>query len=161
MGAGQWGRRLVRAVVQRVGRARVLVDGAVVGKIGRGLCVLVCAMKGDGEEDAQFLARKLASLRIFPCERGKMNLDVRDVSGGVLLVSQFTLAADTTSGSRPSFSAAMEASGAQALLSALASRLKDAGLPVESGRFGTKMDLELVNDGPVTIYLDSRAKTRN
>jgi len=102
----------VRAVVQRVAWARVRVDGAIQGEIARGLCVLLCAMQGDDASDCAFMARKLGSLRIFPDAQERMNLSINDVAGGVLLVSQFTLAADTTSGSRPSFSSAMPADAA-------------------------------------------------
>jgi D-tyrosyl-tRNA(Tyr) deacylase len=150
----------MRAVVQRVTRARVLVDGQVAGEIGPGLCVLVGAMSGDTAEDVAFLARKLATLRIFQDRAGKMNLNVADAGGSVLLVSQFTLAADTTSGTRPSFSGALEPGPAAQLLEQLAVLLRERGLHVATGRFGARMELELTNSGPVTICLDSRAKKR-
>ena len=150
----------MRAVVQRVSRAGVAVAGETVGAIGRGLCVLVGAMNDDGLEDAAFIARKLATLRIFPDEEGKMNLSVANVGGSVLLISQFTLAADTTSGTRPSFSSAMPPDKAQPLLDELAGLLRGQGLTVETGEFGAKMEVEIVNDGPVTIFLDSRMKRR-
>ena len=150
----------MRAVVQRVRRAQVLVAGECVGAIGEGLCVLVGAMAADGPEDAAYLARKLATLRIFHDSAGKMNRSVADVGGSLLVVPQFTLAADTTSGTRPSFSAAMEPALAAPLLAALEQALRDVGLTVASGRFGAHMQVELVNDGPVTILLDSKDKKR-
>jgi D-aminoacyl-tRNA deacylase len=150
----------MRAVVQRVSRARVTVAGRVTGEIAHGLCVLLGAVDGDTEVDARFIARKLASLRIFPDTEDKMNLDVRAAGGGVLLVSQFTLAADTTSGTRPSFARAMVPEPAQALLAVVRRELEQAGLPVAAGEFGAKMNVELVNDGPVTLILDSQDKRR-
>jgi D-aminoacyl-tRNA deacylase len=150
----------MRAVVQRCAWARVLVDGEVVGAIGLGLCVLAGALDGDTRTDAAFIANKLATLRIFPDSAGKMNLDVREAGGAVLLISQFTLAADTTSGTRPSFSSAMTPEQAVALLAELKAQLETKGLHVESGRFREKMLVELANDGPVTIILDSRNKAR-
>ena len=150
----------MRAVLQRVSSAQVAVDGAVVGRIGRGLCVLACAVEGDSRKDAEFIARKLASLRIFPNDAGRMNRDVRQVGGAVLPVSQFTLAADTTSGARPSFINALEPEKAAALLGLVKAGLEAEGLRVEEGSFGAKMQLELTNDGPVTIILDSQDKRR-
>jgi D-tyrosyl-tRNA(Tyr) deacylase len=151
----------VRCVLQRVKRASVLVEGEVIGAIGPGLCVLVGAMQGDGPLDAKFIAAKIASLRVFPDAEGKMNLDVRNGGNAVLLISQFTLAADTTSGTRPSFSAALPPVEAVTLLDELQRLLEGEGLSVQTGRFGAKMDVELVNDGPVTICLDSRDKRRS
>jgi D-tyrosyl-tRNA(Tyr) deacylase len=150
----------MRAVIQRVSRAEVRVDGAVVGAIGPGMCVLACAAAGDTADDAQFIARKVASLRIFPDAQGRMNLSLTDTGGAVLLISQFTLAADTTSGTRPSFSGAMEPEGATELLAVVGAALSLSGLTVAGGTFGAHMELELVNDGPVTIVLDSRDKRR-
>lgn len=150
----------MRAVVQRVAKAQVRVDGEVVGAIGPGLCVFVGALDGDRLEDAQFMARKLAGLRIFHDEQGKMNRSVIDVGGAILLVSQFTLAADTTSGTRPSFTAAMAPEPAEGLLADLIALLRARGIGVETGRFGAVMAVELVNQGPVTIILDSRNKRR-
>ncbi|MCC7478178.1 D-tyrosyl-tRNA(Tyr) deacylase [bacterium] len=150
----------MRCVVQRVSRASVSVGGESVGAIGPGLCVLVGALEGDGPEDCAFMARKLSSLRIFTDSDGRMNLDVRAAGNAVLLVSQFTLAADTTSGTRPSFSSAMAPQAAQELLEGLKGLLEAEGLQVQTGRFGAKMDVELVNEGPVTILLDSRDKKR-
>ena len=150
----------MRAVIQRVRQAQVMVAGSTTGSIGHGLLALVCAMKGDEPKDAEFIARKLASLRIFPDEMGKMNRSVTDVGGGVLLVSQFTLSADTTSGTRPSFSSSMDPDGAEDLLRDVENALRDLSLVVVTGSFGDYMQIELVNDGPVTISLDSRAKVR-
>jgi D-tyrosyl-tRNA(Tyr) deacylase len=150
----------MRAVVQRAAWARVTADGEITGEIGPGLCVLVGALSGDTLDDVRFLCRKLATLRIFPDGAGRMNLDVREAGGAVLLVSQFTLAADTRSGTRPSFSAALEPQAAAELLGQLAALLRAEGLTVATGRFGEKMNVELANDGPVTIYLDSRNKQR-
>lgn len=150
----------MRAVVQRVSSARVTVDGRVTGEIGQGLCVLAGAVEGDTETDARFIAHKLASTRVFPDEAGRMNLDVRAIGGAVLLISQFTLAADTTSGTRPSFSRAMPPEPAQALLSVVRRELEQAGLTVAEGEFGAKMLVELANDGPVTLVLDSQDKRR-
>jgi D-tyrosyl-tRNA(Tyr) deacylase len=140
--------------------ARVEVDGAVVGEVGPGLCVLLGAMQGDTAADARFIAGKLAGLRIFADEAGKMNRSVRDVDGGVLLVSQFTLAADTTSGTRPGFSRALEPAAAEALCELAAGELAAAGLRVAQGVFGAHMQVSLLNDGPVTIILDSQAKVK-
>ena len=148
----------MRAVLQRVSRAQVRVDGAVVGRVGRGLCVLLCAMDGDTDSDAQFMARKIPSLRIFPDADGRMNLDLSALSGELLLISQFTLAADTTSGTRPSFSKAAVPTEGQRLVDLTAELLKAQGIEVQAGIFGAKMEVELVDDGPITILLDSRDK---
>ena len=150
----------MRAVVQRVSQARVEVDGTATGEIAQGLLVLACAMTGDTSTDAEFIARKLASLRIFPDTEGKMNRDVRETGGSVLVVSQFTLAADTTSGTRPGFSRAMPPEPAAELVAQVCRLLRAEGLTVETGSFGAKMAVSLVNDGPVTIILDSQAKVR-
>ena len=150
----------MRVVIQRVSRASVSVSGRAIGEIGEGLCVLVGAMAGDSSEDVSFIARKLASLRIFHDEQGKMNRSVADCGGAILLVSQFTLAADTTSGTRPSFSAAMQPRAASELLDELAARLREVGLEVATGEFGAVMDVEILNNGPVTIVLDSRVKKK-
>jgi D-tyrosyl-tRNA(Tyr) deacylase len=148
----------MRAVVQRVAAAEVTVDGASVGRIGCGLCVLLGAMRGDTQQDARFIAGKLATLRIFADEAGKMNRSVADIAGAVLLVSQFTLAADTTSGTRPGFSNALEPEAAKALCAVVAADLRGRGLAVGEGVFGAHMAVALVNDGPVTILLDSQHK---
>jgi D-aminoacyl-tRNA deacylase len=148
----------VIAVVQRVSRAEVRVDGAAVGRIGRGLLVLVGIERGDGEADADLLARKIAALRIFP-GRVPMDLAAAEVGGGVLLVSQFTLAGSVHKGNRPSFDRAEEPARAQALYERVADRLRELGLPVETGQFAAMMEVELINDGPVTFIVEARAGT--
>lgn len=145
----------MRALIQRVSQARVSVAGAVVGEVGPGLLVLVCAMAGDDEAGAAALAAKVAKLRIFRDEAGRMNLSVLDTGGAALVVSQFTLAADTSSGNRPGFSSAAPPETGERLYLAFAGALRGAGVPVATGRFGADMKVELVNDGPVTIWLDS------
>jgi D-tyrosyl-tRNA(Tyr) deacylase len=146
----------MRAVVQRVARAEVRVDGRVTGAVARGLCVLLGVGQGDGEEDARFLADKVAGLRIFEDAAGKMNLAVGEVGGGVLVVSQFTLLGDVRKGNRPSFTDAAPPEAANALYERFCALLAARGLPVGTGVFRAHMDVELVNDGPVTILLDSR-----
>ena len=150
----------MRAVIQRVSRARVVVDGRTVGEIDAGLCVLVGALAGDDQSDVDFMARKLSTLRVFHDQDGKMNRSVMDTGGSILLVSQFTLAADTTSGTRPSFTSALEPEKAQPMLEELANRLQSNGICVETGLFGARMLVELTNEGPVTIFIDSRDKRR-
>jgi len=145
----------VRALLQRVSEASVTVDGARIGEIGRGLLILACAMPGDDEATVTRLAAKIAKLRIFEDEAGKMNLSLPDAGGAALVVSQFTLAADTSRGNRPGFSGAAAPAEAERLYLALADALRSEGLPVETGRFGADMKVALVNDGPVTIWLDS------
>jgi D-aminoacyl-tRNA deacylase len=146
----------MKAVLQRVTRAEVRVDGASVGAIERGLCVLVGVAQGDTAADADALAEKVATLRIFEDAAGKMNLSVADVSGGVLAVSQFTLLADTRRGRRPSFTEAMEPAVAERLFARFCDAVRKRSLPVETGRFGATMHVDLVNDGPVTILLDTK-----
>lgn len=145
----------MRALIQRVSEAEVKVDGETTGKIGRGLLVLICAMQGDGDEAPAKMAARVAKLRIFRDEADKMNKSVLDVEGAVLVVSQFTLAADTRSGNRPGFSSAAAPDRGEALYLAFGEELRKLGLPVENGRFGADMKVALVNDGPVTIWLDS------
>jgi D-tyrosyl-tRNA(Tyr) deacylase len=140
----------VRAVVQRVSRARATPGG----EIGRGLCVLVGVARGDGEEQALRLAGKIARLRIFSDDEGRFDRSVTDVGGSVLVVSQFTLIAATAKGNRPSFAEAAQPQEAEALYEGLCAELGALGVPVERGVFGAKMEVELVNDGPVTIVLD-------
>ncbi|MHA6344556.1 D-aminoacyl-tRNA deacylase [Roseivivax sp. CAU 1761] len=147
----------MRALLQRVSRASVSVEGAVLGEIGRGLAVLVCAMQGDGEAEAARLAAKVARLRIFRDAEGRMNRSVRDAGGAALVVSQFTLAADTSRGNRPGFSAAAAPDLGERLYEHFAGCLQAEGVPVAMGRFGADMQVALVNDGPVTIWLDSGA----
>jgi D-tyrosyl-tRNA(Tyr) deacylase len=140
----------MRAVVQRVSRARVSPGG----EIGRGLCVLLGVARADGEEQAARLAAKVARLRIFPDEQGRFDRSLEEVSGSVLVVSQFTLIADTAKGNRPSFAEAAPPEDAEPLYEHFCAELRGLGVPVETGVFGGKMELELVNDGPVTIVLD-------
>ncbi|MEM9708643.1 MAG: D-aminoacyl-tRNA deacylase [Pseudomonadota bacterium] len=147
----------MRALVQRVSEARVRVAGAVIGEVGEGMLVLVCAMAGDGLAEAEALAGKVSKLRIFRDEAGRMNRSLIDVQGGALVVSQFTLAADTRRGNRPGFSAAAPPEEGEKLYLAFAAALQNAKVPVATGRFGASMAVELVNDGPVTIWLDTDA----
>ena len=146
----------MRLVVQRVTRASVTVDGEITGKIGKGYMVLVGAEVGDTEADARLCADKLAGLRVFVDDEDKMNRSVLDVGGEILLVSQFTLLGDARHGRRPSFIAAARPEVAEPLLETMKAMLEEKGLHVETGRFRAHMDVELVNDGPVTILIDSR-----
>ena len=145
----------MRAVVQRVSRAEVRVGGEVVGAIGHGLCVLVGVSTDDDDSRCDRLAAKLAALRIFADLDGKMNRSVVDVAGSVLVVSQFTLYGDVARGNRPSFIAAARPEQAEPLLERLVARLLEQGLTVSTGRFRADMQVELVNDGPVTLVLDT------
>jgi D-tyrosyl-tRNA(Tyr) deacylase len=147
----------MRAVVQRVSRASVSVGGQVVGEIDRGLLVLFGAGAGDGPADLAYIVEKTANLRIFPDEAGKMNRSVLDIGGSVLVVSQFTLYGDARQGRRPAFTAALEPVAARALYDQAIEAFRTAGVRrVEAGEFGADMEVELVNDGPVTILLESR-----
>jgi D-tyrosyl-tRNA(Tyr) deacylase len=145
----------MRAVVQRVSRGQVTVRGEVVGRIERGLLVLLGVAGTDKEADADYLADKIAGLRIFEDDAGKMNRSVGDAGGAVLVVSQFTLYGDVRRGKRPSFDAAAPPEQARRLYEYFAERIRAAGLRCETGRFQAMMQVELVNDGPVTILLDS------
>ena len=145
----------MRAVVQRVKRCRVSVGGETVGEIGAGLLVLLGIAQGDTEAAAEYLADKVAGLRIFEDPEGKMNLAATDVGGAVLVVSQFTLYGDVRRGKRPSFDAAARPEQARPLYEYFVARLRAAGLRCQTGRFQEMMQVELVNDGPVTILLDS------
>ncbi|GGE35153.1 D-aminoacyl-tRNA deacylase [Primorskyibacter flagellatus] len=147
----------MRVLLQRVSEARVRVDGAVVGQCRAGLLILVCAMQGDTEAQAEALAAKVAKCRIFQDDQGKMNRSVLDIGGSILVVSQFTLAADTRSGNRPGFSSAAAPEDGRRLYEHFAGALSGLGLPVETGRFGADMKVSLVNDGPVTIWMDTGA----
>ena len=146
----------MRAVVQRVRRAEVRVDGEVVGRIGRGLLVLVGAGQGDSESDAVYLADKVLGLRIFADEAGQMNRALAEVGGALLVVSQFTLYGDCRKGRRPSFVEALAPEPAEVLYLGFVERARQSGIPVETGRFRAMMDVELINDGPVTLLVDSR-----
>ena len=145
----------MRALIQRVTQAQVRVGGEVLGQIGKGVVILVCAMPGDDPARAQSLAEKIAKLRIFRDAGGKMNLNLPDAGGAALVVSQFTLAADTSRGNRPGFSGAAPPDQARALYDAFADHIQSLGIPTERGRFGAEMEVSLTNDGPVTLWLDT------
>lgn len=147
----------MRALIQRVASARVDVGGATVGEVGPGLLVLFCAMQGDSDAQVDKLAAKIAKLRIFKDEEGRMNRSVLDIGGSALVVSQFTLAADTARGNRPGFSAAATPEEGERLYNYFTGTLQQQGLPVATGRFGADMAVSLVNDGPVTIWIDTEA----
>ena len=143
----------MRAVCQRVSEARVRVAGEVIGEVGAGLCVLLGVARGDGEADAERLAAKIARLRVFADEQGRFDRSLVDVGGSALVVSQFTLLADTSKGNRPSFTDAAPPEEAEPLYERFCAGLRGLGVPVEQGVFGAAMAVELVNDGPVTIVL--------
>lgn len=145
----------MRAVVQRVSRARVTVESRSIGQVERGLLVLLGVGSGDGEKDAEYLAEKIASLRIFEDEEGKMNRSVGEAKGAVLAVSQFTLYGDVRRGRRPSFDGAAKPERARVLYEHFVDAIRALGLRCETGQFQTEMKVELVNEGPVTILLDS------
>jgi D-tyrosyl-tRNA(Tyr) deacylase len=140
-------------VVQRVSSARVVVDGEVVGEIGAGLCVLLGVSRTDGEGEAERLAGRIARLRVFENDQGRFDRSLLDIGGEALVVSQFTLIADTAKGNRPSFTNAASPEQAEPLYEALCAALRELGVHVAIGRFGSRMAVELVNDGPVTIVL--------
>ncbi len=144
----------MRALVQRVSEAVVRVDGEVVGEIGPGLLILVCAMQGDDDGKPRLLAEKLAKLRIFKDEAGKMNRSLLDTGGSALVVSQFTLAADTSRGNRPGFSTAAPPMEGERLYGMFAEAMAALGISTARGRFGAEMKVSLVNDGPVSIWLE-------
>ena len=146
----------MRAVVQRVTRASVTIDGKIVGEIGNGLVVLLGIARDDTREDADYLVPKIAALRIFDDAEGKMNMSLKDIDGGLLIVSQFTLYGDVRRGRRPSFDGAAPPAEADRLYQFFCKLLREKGLHVETGVFQAMMDVELVNQGPVTILLDSR-----
>lgn len=143
----------MRAVLQRVSRASVSVEGEVTGEIGAGLLILVCAMQGDDTAKADQLAAKIAKMRIFKDDAGKMNLSVRDIGGAALIVSQFTLAADLR-GNRPGFSTAAPPEEGKRLYEHFTAAMQAEGIPTANGIFGADMDVSLNNDGPVTIWMD-------
>jgi D-tyrosyl-tRNA(Tyr) deacylase len=149
----------MKAVLQRVSRASVTVEGAIVGSIGTGLLILLGVERGDVERDSEFLAHKAAEMRIFADEAGKMNKSVKDVNGSVLLISQFTLAAEWKKGRRPSFIRAAEPAEGNRLYEHFGQVLRSMEIKVETGVFGAHMDVALVNDGPVTIILDHQFAT--
>jgi D-tyrosyl-tRNA(Tyr) deacylase len=144
----------MRALIQRVRQARVDIDGDTIGQIEQGLLVLVCAMQGDTEENGAKLALKISKLRIFRDEAGKMNKSLLDVGGAALIVSQFTLAADTSRGNRPGFSAAATPETGRALYERFCAQMAALGIPVATGAFGADMAVTLTNDGPVTLWLE-------
>lgn len=146
----------MRAVLQRVARARVAIDGGIVGEIGRGLLVLLGITHDDTTEQARWLAEKIASLRIFQDDEGKMNRDVGEIGGAVLIVSQFTLYGDARKGRRPSFIDAAPPEKAIPLYEAFINAVKALGLPTATGRFGAMMQVEVVNDGPVTLIVEGK-----
>lgn len=148
----------MRALIQRVTEAKVAVGSRVTGEIGPGLLILVCAMAGDTETEATKLAARIAKLRIFKDDAGKMNLSVRDAGGATLVVSQFTLAADTARGNRPGFSTAAAPTEGERLYQFFSDALRHEGLTVANGEFGADMAVSLVNDGPVTIWMDTADK---
>lgn len=145
----------MRALIQRVSRASVTVDGEITGQIGAGLLILICAMPGDTDAACTALAEKITKLRIFRDAAGKMNLSLRDTAGAALIVSQFTLAADISRGNRPGFSGAAGPAEGKRLYEIFIAALQDQGIPTATGIFGADMDVDLVNQGPVTIWLDT------
>ena len=146
----------MKALLQRVAKAAVEVEGKTIAQINKGVLVFLAIEKGDEGKDLDFIVRKITSLRIFYDENGKMNLSVADISGDVLVVSQFTLAADCRKGNRPSFDSAEEPSKAEAMYLRAVERLKNGGLRVSHGEFAADMQVFLINDGPVTFMLDSK-----
>ncbi|MDA9471526.1 D-aminoacyl-tRNA deacylase [Enterococcus sp. 5H] len=148
----------MRVVIQRVSQAEVVIDNQSVGKIERGFMILVGIHEEDGPEDAAYLVRKISKLRVFEDEAGKMNLGIQEINGSILSVSQFTLYADTKKGNRPSFIEAARPEKAIPLYESFNQQLRDLAIPVEAGEFGADMAVSLVNDGPVTIIIDTREK---
>jgi D-tyrosyl-tRNA(Tyr) deacylase len=144
----------MKLIVQRCNSAQVQVDGELIGRVGRGMMVLLCVLRGDGPEQAERLAAKLATYRFFPDQEGRMNESALDQGLGALVISQFTLAADGRRGRRPSFDQAAPAEVAEPLVKHFVECLRAAGMTVETGQFGAKMEVSLVNDGPVTLQLE-------
>jgi len=148
----------MRALIQRIREASVSVDGEIIGRSGPGLLILVCAMQGDTDDKPAQLAATISKLRIFKDEAGKMNRSIVETGGSALMVSQFTLAADTSRGNRPGFSAAAAPVDGERLYEAFAKEVAKLGIATETGRFGADMAVSLVNDGPVTIWVDTQTK---
>ncbi len=146
----------MKALIQRVSEARVEIEGRIVGEIGRGLLVFLCVVRGDTDRDLDYVAGKITNLRVFDDARGRMNLSVTDAGGAVLVVPQFTLAARTRRGNRPSFDDAESPQKASRVFDSLVRRLRAGGMSTETGVFGEHMMVSLVNDGPVTLMIDSR-----
>jgi D-tyrosyl-tRNA(Tyr) deacylase len=145
----------VRALIQRVSEAHVDISEATVGEIGPGVLILICAMQGDTEAQADKLAAKIAKLRIFKDDEGRMNKSLKDIGGSALVVSQFTLAADTSRGNRPGFSTAAAPTEGEKLYEYFTAQMAAQDVPVATGRFGADMQVHLINDGPVTIWMDT------
>ena len=145
----------MRALIQRVSEAQVGVEGEVVGKVGEGLLILICAMQGDIDAVGAKLVQKISKLRIFRDEQGRMNRSVLDIDGSVLIVSQFTLGADTSRGNRPGFSQAASPDKGERLYNSFVTQFKALGIVTETGHFGADMKVSLLNDGPVTIWMDT------
>ncbi len=150
----------MKALLQRVSEAEVQVEGRTVGKISKGLLVFLCVVKGDTEQDLTYVLNKVVNLRVFEDDAGKMNLSLKDVSGEMLVVSQFTLAARTRKGTRPSFDDAEAPDRARKMYEEFLARARQSGIKTEAGLFGAYMKISLVNDGPVTIMVDSREKRK-
>ena len=150
--------RVMRVVLQRVAHASVTVEEKVIGKIQRGFLLLVGVTHDDAMEDMEYLVRKIVQMRIFEDEEGKLNRSIQDIGGEILSVSQFTLYADTKKGNRPSFSKAAPGDVALEMFEQFNGLLRESGIPVETGQFGADMKVELLNDGPVTILLDSKTR---
>lgn len=146
----------MRALIQRVSEAQVAVDGEIIGKVDEGLLILICAMQGDTDAMGAKLAQKIAKLRIFRDDQGRMNRSLIDIGGSALIVSQFTLGADTSRGNRPGFSQSAGPDEGCRLFDSFVADFKTLGIPVETGQFGADMKVSLVNDGPVTIWMDTQ-----
>jgi D-tyrosyl-tRNA(Tyr) deacylase len=147
----------MRALIQRVSQAQVLVEGEVIGKVGEGLLILVCAMQGDTGAKGAKLAQKISKLRIFRDDQGRMNRSLLDIGGSALIVSQFTLGADTSRGNRPGFSQAASPDEGRRLYETFVADFKAIGIATETGQFGADMKVSLLNDGPVTIWMDTES----
>jgi D-tyrosyl-tRNA(Tyr) deacylase len=148
----------MRTLIQRVSEAQVAIDGKVVGEVSGGLLILICAMQGDDDAVGTKLAQKISKLRIFRNDQGRMNKSLIDVEGSALIVSQFTLGADTSRGNRPGFSQSASPDEGRRLYEAFVDDFKTLGIPVQTGQFGADMKVSLVNDGPVTIWIDTENK---